>query len=285
MKEKIARLSSYIILDKNRIKNVGHEIHLLFLLSYYIRYRFVHYRTFFYHVTDYLSASFTTHTRLKILTHHYNFLKIRLSHKQRNKLFRQEIILYNEHKDDDEYTIVLASSGKLEYEGSLSLYLKYNGIKIAVLSFTFVSGSIFNRRENSIAYITCVQRIGQHKSIIYDSIKHFNDIIPCAILMKSFEAMLNALNISVCVGISYINQITATQKEDKSAYVFFYDETWINYGGKNIGGNYLISLPLPQKPISLIKQTHRNRTVKKRIRLKTIYELSFQNMKKFMTDS
>jgi len=282
MKRKFVRLLRYVVFNKNAFENLKNQVKLLALIKYFTGAKLVHFRTNLYHLTDYLSGSFTTDEKLKVLLHHYTYLKKNFSPVQLKQIFNEGIVCFEEDNNIGRYSIVLGSSLTLEFEGSLSLFLKFNDVKIATLSFTIVPGNIFNLRDESVAYITCTQRIGQHKAHILAAIKHFRDIVPSVVLMKSFEGILNTLDIASCVGISHINQITAlknTGEEEK--YQSFYNKLWNNYGGIDIGGNYLIPLPLAQKPLLLIKQTHRNRTVKKRAKLREIYTATVNKMNAF----
>jgi uncharacterized protein VirK/YbjX len=282
MKQKFLRLIGYVIFNKKAFRNSKSQFKLIVLLKYFTDNKLVHFRTNLYHLTDYLSGSFSTGDKIQILIHHYSYLRANFTDAQLRQLFNEGIECYTECIETDKYSIVLTGSSTLEFEGSLSLFFKLNDVKIATLSFTIIPGSTFNLSDQNLAYITCMQRIGEHKDSINKAIKYFRDIIPSFILMKSFEAILSVLNISNCIGVSYTNQITALKNENKENYYSFYDELWMNYGGINITGNYLIPLPLTQKPILLIKQTHRNRTIKKRNKLKEIYNASLEGMRAFV---
>jgi len=272
-----------VVFNKNALKNLKNQLKLIALIQYFTAEKFVHFRTNLYHLTDYLSGEFTTDEKLRILYHHYSFLKNNFTNKQLGQIFNAGVECFKEDSNIGKYSIVLGSSSTLEFEGSLSLYLMFNDIKIATLSFSIVPGSLFNIPEEHVAYITCTQRIGQHKARILAAIKHFRDIVPSVLLMKSFEAILLTLGISACVGISYKNQLTALKHPgEEGKYHAFYDELWMNYGGIDIAGNYLVPLPLAQKPLLLIKQTHRNRTVRKRLKLREIYVATIEKMGGFM---
>ncbi|WP_461451428.1 DUF535 family protein [Mucilaginibacter sp.] len=284
MKRKFLRLFKYVIFNKYALKNLQSQLKLLFVINYFNREKLVHLRTNLYHLTDYLSGAFTTDEKAQILCHHYRFLRETFNTRQLKLIFNDGVEFFREENDNGTYSIVLNTSSTLEFEGSLSIFLKFDDIKIATLSFSIAPGSIFSIDEEHVAYITCTQRIGQHKPRILAAIKHFRDIVPSVLLMKSFEAMLTKLNIHSCIGISYKNQLTALKNNEDEKYFSFYDALWMNYGGIDIGGNYLIPLPLGQKPLILIKQTHRNRTVKKRQKMREIYDSTIQKMVAFLDD-
>ena len=278
----ITRLSRFIIFNKKAPRNLIDQIKLIKLLRYFTTNKLAHLRVNVYHLTGYLSCSFNNNEKLQALFYHYKYLKTTFNLNQLKQLFNDGIECYAEDTENDKYAIVLTGSSKLEFEGSLSLFLKMNGVKIAVLSFTIVPGALFGLEDEKVGYITCLQRIGQHKAGIHIAIKHFKDIIPSFILMHSFEAILSVLKIDTCVGVSYTNQISAMRSVNNESYYSFYDEHWMNYGGVYKDGNYIIPTPLAQKPLLAIKQTHRNRTVKKRNKLKEIYNESFSKMNDFV---
>lgn len=284
MRQKIFRLLGFIIFNKKASLNLIEQIKLIRVLRYFTNNKLAHLRVNLYHLTEYLSYSFSTDEKLQALLYHYNYLKATYSLNQLKQLFNNGIECYTEDIENDKYSIVLTGSSTLEFEGSLSLLLKVNGVKIAVLSFTIVRGELFGLEDEKVGYITCSQRIGQHKASIQIAIKHFKDLIPSFILMRSFEAILSVLKIETCVGVAYTNQITAMKNVDNENYYSFYDEHWLNYGGVYKDGNYIISRPFAQKPLLSIKQTHRNRTVKKRNKLKEIYNESRNNMDNFVKE-
>jgi uncharacterized protein VirK/YbjX len=283
MRQKILRLLGFIIFHKRAPLNLIDQIKLMKLLRYFTINKLAHLRVNLYHLTEYLSCSLSTDEKSKALFYHYNYLKTIFSLHQLKQLFNDGVECYTENIENYEYNIVLTGSSTLEFEGSLSLFLRMNGVKIAVLSFTIVPGVLFGLEDEKVGYITCLQRIGQHKANIQIAIKHFRDIIPSFILMRSFEAILSVLKIDTCVGVAYTNQITAMKNINNENYYSFYDERWMNYGGIYKDGNYIIPTPFAQKPLLSIKQTHRNRTVKKRNKLKEIYNESFDKMSNFVS--
>ncbi len=282
MRQKFLRLLGFVIFNKKAPRNLIDQIKLIKILRYFTANKLAHLRVNLYHLTEYLACSLSINEKLQALFYHYNYLKTTFSLNQLEQLFNDGIECYAEDIEKDKYSIVLTGSSTLEFEGSLSLFLKMNGMKIAVLSFTIVPGELFGLDDEKVGYITCLQRKGQHKASIQIAIKHFRDIIPSFILMRSFEAILSVLKIDTCVGVAYTNQITAMQNVNNENYYSFYDEHWMNYGGIYKNGNYIIPIPLTQKPLLLIKQTHRNRTVKKRNKLKEIHNESFSKMSNFV---
>jgi uncharacterized protein VirK/YbjX len=282
MRQKFLRLLRFLIFNKKAGRNLIDQIKLIKVLRYFTVNKLAHLRVNFYHFTEYLSCSFSIDEKFQALFCHYKYLKTTFTLNKLKQLFNDSIECYTECIEDDKYSIVLTGSSTLEFEGSLSLFLKMNGVNIAVLSFTIVPGKLFGLEDEKVGYITRLQRIGEHKANIQIAIKHFKNIIPAFILIRSFEAILSVLKIETCVGVAYTNQISAKQNVNNENYYSFYDECWMNYGGVYKDGNYIIPTPFAQKPLLAIKQTHRNRTVKKRNKLKEIYNESFSKMTNFV---
>jgi len=233
---------------------------------------------------NFLSVSLTTNDKLDIFSHHFNFLQHHFSFGNLHKLFNEGISLFSETDGSNAYAIKLVSSKNGEYEGLLSLAFTCNDIELAVVSFTIAPGKIFCLEQNEIAYVTRLQKSRAEKDLVNEATKYFKDIFLTSILLKALEAMLFAFDISTFAGVSAGNQVSGHMSGYQELFYVFYDETWITNGGILKNGEYILSLPLPHKSILLIKQTHRNRTVKKRNKLKEIYDCCSKNAQLIISD-
>jgi uncharacterized protein VirK/YbjX len=233
---------------------------------------------------NFLSVSLTTNDKLDIFSHHFNFLTEHFSPGSLHKLFNEGISLFSEADGPNSYAIKLVSSKNGEYEGLLSLAFTCNDIELAVVSFTIAPGKNFGLEQQDVAYVTRLQKSRAEKDPVNEATKYFKDIFLTSILLKALEAMLFAFDISTFVGVSAGNQVSGHMSGYQELFFVFYDETWITNGGILKNGEYILSLPLPHKSILLIKQTHRNRTVKKRNKLKEIYDCCLKNAQLIITD-
>jgi uncharacterized protein VirK/YbjX len=119
---------------------------------------------------------------------------------------------------------------------------------------------------------------------VTESTKYFKDVFLNSILLKSLEATLLSFGIPNFVGVSAANQISGHLSDYRELFDIFYDQHWLDIGGVLNNSDYIITFPLPQKSILLIKQTHRNRTNKKRNKLKEIYDCCLKNAQLIIID-
>ena len=278
MVQNVVRLLGHFIFNRNVFSNVKQQLKLTNTLKPYFKAQQLNHRTSVIYLFSYLSGSFNTGQKLAILRHHYGYLKNVLDIAQLRTLFKQGITCYQDCTTGNAYNILLTPGYMLEFEGSLSVSLLMNNIKIAMLSFSVAPGTVFDLPDEHVIYIANLQRFGGHNDDIHKATKHFNDIIPAAILLKVVEALAGVLKISTCIGISAQNQLTSIVMNDHERFYSIYDQFWLNHGGVLKNGDYIIPLPLAQKPLEQVKQTHRNRTVKKRERLKGIYDDAYHNL-------
>ena len=219
-----------------------------------------------------MSLSLSIENKLKIFYHHYSFLQERIEPEYLKQIYNNGIVLFTEINGDDHYSIKLIMSKQVEFEGLLSLQFDCNGYELAVIGFTIAPGEIFGLKEQYTGYVTRIQKNGTQKARGYEATKYFKDIFLTSILIKSLEAVFVAFNITNFAGVTATQQISLYLCEYGDAFFTFYDQVWIDNGGVLNNENYIVSLPLLQKPILLVKQTHRNRTLRKRNKLKEIYD-------------
>ncbi|WP_184549001.1 DUF535 family protein [Mucilaginibacter sp. FT3.2] len=281
----ILKAARHFIFNKNAQKNFKNQSALNKVLRPFIAASFIQNRTSFIHIFSYLSGAFRQHQKLRILAHHYTFLSATFSQNQLRNLFFTGIDCYIDFDAENKYSVVLSFSSMLEFEGSLSLIYKVNNAEIAHLSFSIAPGDLFDIDDDNVLFIACLQKNGALQSSINMATKHFKDIDPARILMKVLESLADTLSISTCIGVSAANQLTAIKHSTVEKFSSIYDELWIENGGILKNGDYIISLPLPQKSLLAIKQTHRNRAIKKRGRLLEIYNSVHQNMQRNLLKS
>lgn len=238
------------------------------------------FRTSVMYLFSYLSGAITTSHKRKILAHHYGFLKKVFTGKQLSQLYNGGIVFYAEQHEQNQYRVILASSETLEFEGSLSLLFEMNKQKVASLLFSFAPGDVFDLEDENIVFISCLQRVGNQVENAYAATKYFSDNNMATILLKILEAAAVDFGITKAIGVGCDNQLTAKLTCEHERYYSIYDQFWLNSSGVKRNSDYLMELPIVQKPILLIKQTHRNRTIKKRQRLRDIFEAVQRNLLK-----
>jgi uncharacterized protein VirK/YbjX len=270
-------ISQYFFGDGSPAAKIDRHRKLAALLKPFKRDGFIGGNTFTIYLFSYLSRSFTTMDKLLAIYYHYSFLTQKITYKHLKPVYIGGFDCYNETNGEDTYSIRLGMNRLLELEGSLSLYIKVNGVKTSVLSFSFINGQIIGAGDEPLIYISCLQRIGRNAKFTEKAIAHFNDIIPAAILLKALEALAASLGIKCAAGVTASNQIALKNENDYERFYAVYDNFWQLNGGKLLINNYIILLPLYQKDISAIKQTHRNRVRRKRRKLQEVYDRCFDS--------
>ena len=261
----------YCFFEDGFVSNTKKHLKLLGILKPLKIADLITYNTCFIYLFSYLSRALSVNDKFNVLVHHYGFLNNNFSERQLALLLKSGIECYKENDGENEYQIVLTSSAFLEIEGSLTMFLKVDNIKIASLSFSFAPGEIFGIEADNIIHISCLQRFGKQIKNIEKAKKHFGDILPAFILLKSIEAFACFLGVEQFVGICVENQLSFKDVNDHGKYYAAYDEFWKINGGQLINGSYVIPCPIPQKDILSIKQTHRNRVRRKRQKLNSIF--------------
>jgi uncharacterized protein VirK/YbjX len=215
---------------------------------------------------EYLSSSLNTKSRLKILTNHYIYFQNKFPDYVAHQVLKDGITCWKEIKDNNIFEIKLMGTTPEECEGSLGLNFIMNGNIIYCLAFTFCQGNQFGLVDDQIIYVTRLQGAKSSLDIISKASKFFNDNTPPTLLVSTVEGLALSLGIKTIFGINSQNQISfINNKNNHTQFYRCYDEFWETFDSVKIHtGDYLLSLPLNHKTISLIKSKHRNRTINKR---------------------
>lgn len=282
---RITTITKYFFFEEKISDTVKKHLELERVLQPFKAAGLINHNTYNIYLFSYLAKFLSTGSKLQSLIHHYSFLSKNFSEQQLQQIFSEGVECYREYNGQDLFTIVLIWSSTLEHEGSLSLFFKVNNVKTANLSFTFVPGKLFGMTDETIIYVSCLQRIGnEFDNVIKCKIKdHFNDITPAVILLKSLEAVAYSLHIKQALCVSAINQLSFIRKEDYEKFYTVYDQFWQLMGGELVNESYAIPFPVPQKNILLVKQTHRNRARKKRKVMNDIYIDCYSNINSYLS--
>ena len=218
----------------------------------------------FKYLGNYLSLSLSRATRLAILEHHYNALVNFVNKEFMENIIDGQIVLWEEQKGQDRYSIDLIFSD-FDMEGDLSLVFKVNSLNIFIFSFIIAPGKLLNLRYEQVLFITRVQGVGRNFDLIKYATKNLNEISPRTMLLVAVEAIATALGISGIAGICAKDQVSSVYFSSPEAQLNDYDDYWEKHGGIKINDDVFdIPVPLPHKPLSMIKQNHRSRTKRKR---------------------
>src|SRR3954452_21450569 len=209
---------------------------------------------------NYVSTSINTGERLNIETYNYTFLKTVFNAGLLNRIFKEGVECWNENDGVNSLSVIFSFSS-YEYEGSLALNLRLNGMNICVLTFTFSPGSPFDVPGRCV-YVSRILGEKNDFDNYSKSTRHFKDNAPPAVLLKVLEAMAVFLDIKVILGVSTESQVFFKKLKYAEAFNNKYNSFWETKGGKKIcKGSYLLQCPVTAKPITSIVSKHRRRTI------------------------
>jgi uncharacterized protein VirK/YbjX len=154
-------------------------------------------------------------------------------------------------------------------------------LPLYTLSFSFAPGEVLGVQQEQVIFIAAIQGTKNKQEDIRKATRFFKDNALPVLLMKALEAIAAQLKIVACIGVPASGQLSADKITGKEKIVVAYDDFWLKSGGKEIGSGYYIHLPLTHKPIELISQNHRNRTIKKRDKSAAVYAAVDKNWRSF----
>ena len=270
----ITNTVKYFCFNKHLGANIKQQLEIVKVLKPLKKKRLISYRSYFIYLYSYISRSFGIPDKASILINHYNYLQKKFSGANLEKLFAEGIECLHERAGDDVYTITFSSSSLLEFEGSMLLNFKLNGISLSTLSFTFVPGKLFNIDEEDIIYISGLQRDGNQLDNCYRAKKYFKNTSLSVMLMTALEGIAISLNIKTCIGISSRNQLSLNNEQEYTKFYSVYDQFWLNNDGVLVGEDYVFKIPIPQKDVQPIPKNQKEIVLKKRLKLEEIYKTS-----------
>ena len=208
----------------------------------------------------YISNSFSRRDRLLSMINHYWFVDKHFKPYFMISIMEGEILLWEEVKDTNRYSISLAYDMHCS-EGDLSLIYKLNGELLYTLAFAFIPGRIVSMSAAQVLFISRIQG-GCNYDLIRSSIKAFDGIRPAVMLLAVARAIAAALGITSIAGVRTKHQIAfacriCTFQEE----VFNYDQFWTEIGGQRPNNGQVFSVPITpcHIPLSDRKREHRPR--------------------------
>ena len=221
--------------------------------------------TFFNNFRTYLSDNFSFRKSSEILYCHYYFLVKKLSANFFYLISNSEILLWQATVGIHCYTITLKLT-PMDHstEGELWLSLKMDNQNIFFVSFTISSGKIFSVDSSFLIFIGCMQS-GNNINLVRLASRDLGHILPATMLLTSVEALAMELGIDKILSINAINQLSANKNKLETNFVKTYDDFLISMGCHQLeSGLFLLSVPLPVKPINEIRSKNRSHAVRKR---------------------
>jgi len=215
---------------------------------------------------DYLARGLTTSQQAACFIHHYRRLPKLIPERVLVQILLNEILLDEIRDGDNRFSIKMALSRPWDYEGELSLNLEVNGRFVFVLSFTIVPGWVVQSDSKEVVLVSRAQGVKGCYREIQLATKAMGDVAPPAILFAALCGFAEAFGFHAMAGINAAMKpewhlCHGEKQHIEQAYDEFFSELGATKGPSNF---YLSQLPLPEKPMTLIKRGHKTRTRAKR---------------------
>lgn len=214
------------------------------------------------YVGRYMAKRFDKSARRSILKFHHEYLAERVVDAFYEQVLTSRPALWTLERDECRYAIALSFNSKWHSEGDLSLILTQDEFQLYEVAFTIVQGRLIGFAPQPVLFVGRIQGAVRQADAIKAATRACNDVAPSHLLMVALPAVAGALGIDVIAGVGSREQIS----EDGGAkWHFDYDQFWETFPVKELGASiYELPVPLPEKPLSEIKQSHRRRTRQKR---------------------
>ena len=212
----------------------------------------------------YISNGLSTKSRAAAITHHYGFLRNNFCDALLADTLHRRALILEDITDSAATRIYMTLSSQIFKEGELSLYLQVDDVDIYVLSFSFVSGEIVGSTEDTVILIGRIQGMRDCFPQIRAATKALHDISPPALLVSALQGIAEALDITCMAGISAADHV-AKSSDKCPELIDNYDAFFVALGANKNQSNFFVGDFLaPEKPITLVKRSHRSRALKKR---------------------
>lgn len=214
---------------------------------------------------NYLAHGFCVNSRAAILANHYSFLNTHVAEDFVTRICEDQIVLWEEFRENSRYSIALLCPRISNFEGDLSLVFQENSSTLFTMSFTFAPGKILSIEDNQVLLACLLQGARGKFDSIRRATKTFNEISPASLLLSAAEAIAKSLNITSIIGVGAQVQISVGGEQGENQGAFAYDDFWLSSGAEKINGHFFrITALQNDKPLSLIKSNHRSRVKRKR---------------------
>jgi uncharacterized protein VirK/YbjX len=214
---------------------------------FYVRHRF------------YLSKRLSMRQRIDSCLHHYAHEDAHFSARYRRQVYGgQGLTLWQETVGGNSFSLRLAASSSMRWEGDLSLHLLVDEVAIHVLSFTYVDAALFGEPSAPILFITRNQALHQEpeRSVFRAA---FKQTVPPYFCLFAAMGIALAQGMQRIAAIRHEVQIACTPDVVESLRNS-YDGFWCAFKGVAIDDQaYALPVPLVAPPLSEVNPRHRKR--------------------------
>jgi uncharacterized protein VirK/YbjX len=218
--------------------------------------------------------------RAAIIANHYGVLQRRLKRDFIDKLIREQATLWESSVEGCSLAICLNVTAPTYGQGELSLRLRANNADIYELCFVIAPAHLLGVNSDQVIFVTGLQGTKGCADLIKLATKSIGDVGPRLVLIAALQGIAVALNIRHIVGISSTEQVSAAIKPPDSNFVSIYDEFWASIHGTRLAsGCFQLPVPVPRKPLLLIRRNHRLRARERRVVKDTVMNVVREHVK------
>ncbi|HEV7992536.1 MAG TPA: DUF535 family protein [Gemmatimonadaceae bacterium] len=208
---------------------------------------------------------FERRRRLEVMMSHYQIVADGTPRSFMGGLLERPRRLWEQHENGTRYAISLEyPPRRWDLEGELSLMFEMDGVPLYRLLLTLADGSAFDRPERRVLFVGAVQGNNGLFDSIREATRALGDVAPRTLLLAATAGLAGAFDVDAMLAVGNDRHITrhATPSEK---FPFDYDQFWLEMGGMPSDGFFVLSIPLPEKPIGMVTATHRRRAIQRRV--------------------
>lgn len=212
----------------------------------------------------YLSKRLSTRQRLEIALHHHEYQFRHYTDVYREKVYRSEgLVLWEANVEGTDFCIRLAAGRDLSWEGDLSVTLHANGVRLSIMSYTYVDGGVFGAASAPLMFITRNQS-DPHRPEQQLFRQSFRHTTPPYFCLAAVFGIAQANGMDRIAAVRHQAQIACTP-DNESMLKNSYTEFWRAFHATELDAQSL-SLPVPMTltPIGEIRAKHRGRAMERR---------------------
>jgi len=225
----------------------------------------------------YLATSFDHDVKRDCYFFHYVQLLYIIADDKLDNFLSTEITTFECAHAEKTYRIALSRSPSLRNEGELSLFFKIDNTVLYTITFTIVPGYAVGLKERRTILLSRMQGARGMLQQIRESTKALKEVSPQAALLAAFNGIAKALGLEHIAGVCSTNQLSYCEGR-KDLFNQAYDQFFFSVGARGpSNGFFYLDVPIPQKPLSMVKRGHRLRTKAKQKLKALISEDAFRS--------
>jgi len=213
---------------------------------------------------EYLARGLSIAQRASCQLHHFRYLQARCSPSMLRAIVSRGVMVYETATEGKTYRIAMGMVSPFFFEGDMFLEFFGEDRSLFSLCFTIVPGHIVGSEGADVLLVARLQGARGCHAELAAAAKDMNDVSAASLLMAALQGVAEAFGIDEVAGVTTANQRSYVE-ENAASFKRTYDDFFLSLGiAVNQAGFYHSRLPLPEKPLELVKANNRLRTKKRR---------------------